>query len=67
MKKDERRRLFYITLDQVISEIDVRFSNQNTKLYSALFVLQTENSEFFDVKMMQPLGFGRPYKGGSRI
>ena len=46
------RRLFYSTLGQVIIEIDVRFSHQNTKLYAAL---QPENSNFLDVKMVQSL------------
>ena len=51
------RRLFYSTLDQVINEIDVRFSHQNTKLYAALSLsaLQPENSNFLDVKIVQPL------------
>ena len=55
MYKDEMRRLFCRTLDQVINEIDVRFSNQNTKLYSAVSTLQHENSNFLDVKMVQLL------------
>ena len=39
MNKDKMPRLFYITLDQVISEIDVRFCYQNTKLYAAVSAL----------------------------
>ena len=41
MNKDEMRRLFYITLDQIIVEIDVRYSHQNTKLrvYAAVSAL----------------------------
>ena len=54
MNKDEMRRLFYSTLNQVISEIDVRFSHQNTKLCIAISALQPDNSNFLDVKMMQP-------------
>ena len=55
MNKNEMGRLFYSTLDQVINEIDVRFSHQNTKLYAAVSALQPENSHFFDIKMAQPL------------
>ena len=33
------RRLFYSSLDQVINEIDVRFSHQNIKLYVAVCAL----------------------------
>ena len=55
MNKDEMRRLFHSTLDQVINKIDVRFSHQSTKLYAAASVLQPENSNFLNVKMMQPL------------
>ena len=43
---DEMRRSFYSTLDQVINEMDVRFSHQNTKLYAAVSALQPENSNF---------------------
>ena len=39
MNKNGMRRLFYSTLDQVINEIDVRFSYQNTKLYAAFSAL----------------------------
>ena len=49
------RRLFYSTLDQVISEIDLLFSHQNTKLYAAVSALQLQNSNFLDVKMVQSL------------
>ena len=55
MNKDEMRRLFYSTLDRVISEIDVRFSPQNTKLHAAVLALQPENSKFWDVKIVQSL------------
>ena len=55
INKDEMRRLFYSTLDQVINEIDVRFSHQNTKLYAAICALQPKNSNVLDIKMMQPL------------
>ena len=54
INEDEMRRLFYSTLDQVINEINVRFSHQNAKLYAAVFALQHENSNFLDVKMVQP-------------
>ena len=53
MNKDEMRRLFYCTLDQVINEIDVRFSHQNTKLYAVVSALQHESSSFLNVKMVQ--------------
>ena len=46
------RRLFYSTLDQVINEIDVRFSHQNTTLYAAVSALQPGNRNFLDVKMV---------------
>ena len=49
------RRLFHSTLDQVINDIDVRFSHQNTKLYATVFALQSENISFLDVKMVEPL------------
>ena len=55
MNKEEIRRLFYNTLDQVINKIDVRFSHQNTKLYADVSALQPENNNFSDVKMVQPL------------
>ena len=55
MNKDEMRRLFYSTLDQVINEIDVRFSHQNTKLCIAISALLPDNSNFLEVKMVQPL------------
>ena len=51
MNKNEMRRLFCSTLDQVINKIDVRCSHQNTKLYTAVFTVQPENSIFWDVKM----------------
>ena len=47
------QRLFRRTLDQVISEIDVRFSHQNTKQYAVVSALQPENSNFLDIKMVQ--------------
>ena len=53
MNKDEMRKLFYSILDEVINEIDVRFSYQNTKLYAAISALQPENSSFLDVKMVR--------------
>ena len=49
------RRLFYSTLDQVIHEIDARFSHQNTKLYAAVSALQPKNSNLLEVRMVQPL------------
>ena len=45
-------KLFYSTLDQVIIEMYVRFSHQNTKLNAADSALQPENSNFLDVKMV---------------
>ena len=51
MNKDEMRRLSYITLDQIINEIDVRFSHQNTKLYAAVTALQPKHSKVLDVKI----------------
>ena len=42
-------------MDQVIKEIGVRFSHQNTKLNATFSALQPENSNFLDVKMVQPL------------
>ena len=46
MNEDKMRRLFYSTFDQVIDDIDLRFSRQNTKLYAAVSALQPENSNF---------------------
>ena len=40
MNKDEMRRFFYSTLDQIINEINVSFSHQNPKLHSAVSALQ---------------------------
>ena len=46
-------------MDQVINEIDVRFSHKNTRLvYAAVCALQPKNSNLKmvqDVKMVQPL------------
>ena len=55
INKDEIRKVFYSTLDQVINDIDVRFSHQNTKLYATVCALQPENSNFLHVKMVQAL------------
>ena len=55
MKKDEMQRLFYSTLNQVINEIDMRFSHQNTKLNAAVSALKFENINFLDLKMVQLL------------
>ena len=55
INKDEMRRLFSSTLDQVINDINVRFSHQNTKLYATVSALQSENINFLDVKMVEPL------------
>ena len=33
----------------------MRFSHQNTKLYAAVSALQPQNSNFLDVKIVQPL------------
>ena len=53
MNKHKMWRLFYSTLNQVINEIHVRFSHQNTKLYAAVSAFQPENNNFLDVKMVQ--------------
>ena len=42
-------------MDQVIHEIDARFSHQNTKLYAAVSALQPDNNNFLEVRMVQPL------------
>ena len=55
MNKNETRRLIYSTLDQVINEIDVHFSYQNTKLYAAVSAFQPKSSNFLEVKMVQLL------------
>ena len=49
------RKLLYGILNQVINEIDMRFSDQNAKLYAAVSALQHENSNILDVKIVQPL------------
>ena len=46
------RRLFYSTLDQVINEIHVGFSDQNTKPYVAVSALQPGNSNALNIKMV---------------
>ena len=51
MNEDEMRRLFFSTLDQVINEIDERFSHQNTKLHATVSALQPENINYMDVKI----------------
>ena len=53
--EDETQRFFYSTLDQVINEIDAHFSHKNIELYAAVSALQLENSNFLDVKVVQPL------------
>ena len=63
MIKDKMRKLLYSTSDQVINEINVRFSHQNTKLYAAVSALQPENRNFFGCKDE----FGPQQKCGSRI
>ena len=55
MNKDEMQRLFYSTLDHVINEIDARYNHQNTKLFAAVSALQPENSNFLNVKVVEPL------------
>ena len=68
MNKDEMRRLFCSTLDQVINEIDACFIHQNTKLSAAVSALQPENSNFLDVKMVAfSFRFVRPHECRSRI
>ena len=68
MNKDEMRRLFCSTLDQVINEIDACFIHQNTKLNAAVSALQPENSNFLDVKMVaSSFRFVRPHECRSRI
>ena len=68
INKDQMRRLFCVTLDEVINKKDVRFSHQNTKLYAAVSTLQPENINFFGCKdSVASFGFSRPHKCGSRI
>ena len=68
MNKDEMRRLFCSTLDQIINEINVRFIHQNTKLNAAVSALQPENSNVLDVKMVaSSFGYGRLHECRSRI
>ena len=55
MNKDEMRKLFHSTLHQIINQISLRFSHQNTKPYAAVSALQLENNYFLDVKMVQPV------------
>ena len=45
------QRLFYSTLNQVINEID----DQNTKLCAAVSAFEPDNSNFLDVKILQPV------------
>ena len=54
INKDEMQRLFYSTLDQAINEIDIRFCHQNTKLCTVVSALKPEDSNFLDVKVVQP-------------
>ena len=49
------QRLFYSTLDHVINEINARYNHQNTKLFAAVSTLQPENSNFLNVKVVEPL------------
>ena len=39
MNKDEKSRLIYGTLNQVINEVEVLFNNQNAKLVAAVSAL----------------------------
>ena len=55
INKDEMRRLFKSILDQLINEIKLRFSQQNTKLCATVSALQFENSNFLGIKMVQAL------------
>ena len=39
MNKDEIQRLFSRTSNQLINKMEMRFSHQNTKIYTAVFTL----------------------------
>ena len=45
-------RLFYGTLNHVVNKINLRFSQRNLKLYSAISAPQHENRNSLDVKIV---------------
>ncbi|CAM4556543.1 unnamed protein product [Leuciscus chuanchicus] len=51
--KSELKRLFFSAIDAVLGEMDVRFSERNGKLISALEALDPENKSFLDVKKLK--------------
>ncbi|KAI7797371.1 hypothetical protein IRJ41_000339 [Triplophysa rosa] len=53
--KTELRRLYFSALDHVLGEIDTRFSERNSKLATALAVLDPVSETFLDVKSMKPI------------
>ena len=54
-KKDGTPRLLFSTLYHGVCEKNLRFSQPNSKLYAAVCVLQPENWNFLDIKMMRYL------------
>lgn len=51
--KSELKRLFFSAINAVLGEMDVRFSERNGKLISALEALDPENKSFLDVKKLK--------------
>ncbi|KAK9967816.1 hypothetical protein ABG768_002182 [Culter alburnus] len=53
--KVELRRLYFSALDHILGEIEVRFSERNSKFAAALAALDPENETFLDVKSIKPI------------
>jgi len=55
VNEEEMRRLFYSLLDHVVSKMDVRFNERNSRLFTAVAALQPEHSNFLNAKLVQPI------------
>ncbi|CAM4655053.1 unnamed protein product [Leuciscus chuanchicus] len=53
--KVELRRLYFSALDHILGEIEVRFSERNSKFAAALAGLDPENETFLDVKSIKAI------------
>ncbi|KAA0701554.1 hypothetical protein E1301_Tti023537 [Triplophysa tibetana] len=53
--KVELRRLYFSALDHILGEIELRFSERNSKFAAALAALDPENETFLDVKSIKPI------------
>ena len=53
--KEECKRLFFSTLDNVIGEMKTRFSERNSKLVEAMGALDPVSKDFLDPQKIKPL------------